>query len=86
MPLMPKVTILPKSRLLTWWTPLLTLFKSALMKSERVEIRGFGNFAVRSRNARKARNPRTGEIFEVPSKKVPHFKPIKELKEMVEKV
>jgi integration host factor subunit beta len=57
--------------------------KSALAKGERVEIRGFGNFQARKREGRKARNPRTGEIFEVPSKKVPHFKPGKELKEMV---
>jgi integration host factor subunit beta len=60
--------------------------KSALMKGERVEIRGFGNFTARTREARRARNPRTGEIFGVPPKKVPRFKPGKELKEMVEKV
>ena len=51
---------------------------------DKVEIRGFGNFKVRQRNARKARNPRTGEIVEVPAKRVPHFKPAKELKAMVE--
>ena len=65
---------------------ILDSIKSALMKGERVEIRDFGNFAVRSRNARKARNPRTGIMVDVPPKKVPRFKPGKELKEMVEKV
>jgi integration host factor subunit beta len=49
-----------------------------------VEIRGFGNFTVRQSEARKARNPKTGEMFEVPAKQVPHFKPGKELKAMVE--
>jgi integration host factor subunit beta len=60
--------------------------KSALMKGERVEIRGFGNFTARTREARRARNPRTGEMLSVPPKKLPRFKPGKELKEMVEKV
>jgi integration host factor subunit beta len=49
-----------------------------------VEIRGFGNFTVRQREARKARNPRTGEMVEVPAKRVSYFKAGKELKRMVE--
>jgi integration host factor subunit beta len=60
--------------------------KSALMKGERVDIRDFGNFTARTREARRARNPKTGEMLVVPPKKVPRFKPGKELKEMVEKV
>lgn len=63
-----------------------TLFESikeALAKGGKVEIRGFGNFKLRSRNARKARNPKTGEAVEVPPKKVPYFKVGKELREMV---
>jgi len=56
----------------------------ALAQGSKGEIRGFGNFTVRQRDARKARNPRTGEIVEVPAKRVPHFKSGKELKEMVE--
>ena len=54
-----------------------TLFdsiKDALAKGGKVEIRGFGNFKLRNRNARKARNPKTGEAVEVPPKKVPYFK------------
>jgi integration host factor subunit beta len=57
--------------------------KNALAKGEKVEIRGFGNFKLRSRRARKARNPKTGESVEVPPKKVPYFKVGKELREMV---
>ena len=57
--------------------------KETLSKGGKVEIRGFGNFRLRSRNARKARNPKTGEAVEVPPKKVPYFKVGKELREMV---
>lgn len=57
--------------------------KEALAKGGKVEIRGFGNFRLRSRKARKARNPKTGEAVDVPPKKVPYFKVGKELREMV---
>ena len=57
--------------------------KESLAKGGKVEIRGFGNFRLRSRNARKARNPKTGEAVDVPPKKVPYFKVGKELREMV---
>ena len=57
--------------------------KNALAKGEKVEIRGFGNFKHRSRKARKARNPKTGDSVEVPPKKVPYFKVGKELREMI---
>ncbi len=63
-----------------------TLFESikeALAKGGKVEIRGFGNFKLRARNSRKARNPKTGDAVEVPPKKVPYFKVGKELREMV---
>ncbi|UCH45297.1 MAG: integration host factor subunit beta [Nitrospiraceae bacterium] len=59
--------------------------KDALAKGGKGEIRGFGNFKLRSRNARKARNPKTGEGVDVPPKKVPYFKVGKELREMVNK-
>jgi integration host factor subunit beta len=59
---------------------------TALAQGSKVEIRGFGSFTVRQREARKARNPRTGEMVEVPAKRVPHFKPGKELRAMVEGV
>ena len=46
----------------------------------RVELRGFGAFSTRERNARKGRNPRTGETVEVAEKRVPYFKPGKEMR------
>ena len=63
---------------------ILDLIKDSLSKDERVEIRNFGNFSLRKRDARKARNPKTGEPSDVPAKSVPFFKPGKELKETVD--
>ncbi|MEW6713830.1 MAG: integration host factor subunit beta [Nitrospirota bacterium] len=59
--------------------------KEALAKGDKVEIRGFGNFKLRSRKARKARNPKTGEAVDVEPKHVPYFKVGKELREMINK-
>lgn len=50
-----------------------------LVDGGRVELRGFGVFSTRRREARKARNPRTGESIAVPGKRVPHFKASKEM-------
>lgn len=47
----------------------------------RVELRGFGAFSTRDRSPRQGRNPRTGASVEVPSKRVPYFKPGKEVRE-----
>jgi integration host factor subunit beta len=55
--------------------------KEALAKGEKIEIRGFGNFRLKQRKPRKARNPKTGEGVEVPSKRVLHFKVGKALKD-----
>ena len=60
------------------------LIKDSLSHGERVDIRNFGNFTLRKRDAKKARNPKTGEPSDVPAKSVPFFKPGKELKEMVD--
>jgi integration host factor subunit beta len=49
----------------------------------RVELRGFGAFSTRERPARKGRNPRTGEAVDVPAKRVPYFKPGKEMRRML---
>lgn len=51
-----------------------------LASGGRVELRGFGAFSTRSRDARTGRNPRTGETVSVPGKKVPYFKPGKEMR------
>ncbi|MDI6729283.1 MAG: HU family DNA-binding protein [Thermodesulfovibrionales bacterium] len=48
--------------------------KDALARGEKIEIRGFGNFRLKQRNAKIARNPRTGEKVQVPAKRVMHFK------------
>lgn len=54
---------------------------SALARGDRVELRGFGAFSVKSRDARMGRNPRTGASVPVPAKRVPFFKAGKELRE-----
>jgi integration host factor subunit beta len=56
----------------------------AMEKNDRVEIRGFGSFALNYRAPRKARNPRTGGQVSVKQKYIPHFKPGKELRERVD--
>ena len=53
----------------------------ALASGHRVELRGFGAFSTRGRDARKGRNPRTGEPVDVSAKSVPYFKPGKEMRE-----
>jgi integration host factor subunit beta len=53
----------------------------ALTRGDRVELRGFGAFSVKGRNARVGRNPRTGETVQVARKSVPYFKAGKELRE-----
>lgn len=55
----------------------------ALAKGDKVELRGFGSFRVRRRKPRRRRNPKTGSIVAVPSKRVPFFKVGKRLRELV---
>ena len=52
-----------------------------LAEGGRVELRGFGAFSTRERDPRKGRNPRTGETVDVPGKRVPYFKPGKEMRQ-----
>jgi len=56
---------------------------SALSRGDRVELRGFGAFSVKARNARVGRNPRTGESVNVSEKFIPYFKTGKQLREML---
>ena len=56
----------------------------SLAKGDRVEIRGFGSFKVKSYNSYQGRNPKTGEIIQVKEKKLPYFKVGKEMKERVD--
>jgi integration host factor subunit beta len=63
-----------------------TVFQSiidALHRGEKIELRGFGSFRLRQREPRKGRNPKTGDKVDVPPKKVPYFKPGKELKDLL---
>jgi integration host factor subunit beta len=63
-----------------------TLFEAvigALKSGDKIEIRGFGSFRTRQRNARTGRNPKTGDKVDVPAKRVPFFKPSKELRDSV---
>jgi integration host factor subunit beta len=63
-----------------------TIFDSvvrSLRAGDKIEIRGFGSFRTRQRKPRTGRNPKTGEKVDVPAKKIPFFKPSKELKDLV---
>jgi len=63
-----------------------TIFDSvivALQSGDKIEIRGFGSFRIRERNPRIGRNPKTGDRVDVPAKRVPYFKPSKELRDLV---
>jgi integration host factor subunit beta len=63
-----------------------TIFDSivkSLKAGDKIEIRGFGSFRTRQRRGRTGRNPKTGAKVEVPPKRIPYFKPSKELKDHV---
>jgi integration host factor subunit beta len=55
----------------------------SLKDGDKIEIRGFGSFRTRQRQSRVGRNPKTGARVEVPAKRIPYFKPSKELKDLV---
>ena len=57
--------------------------RTALQRGDRIEIRGFGSFVVRTRPGRSARNPRTGDEVQIAERRVPAFKVGKELRERV---
>lgn len=66
-----------------------TVFDSitqALAVGDRVEIRGFGSFSIRERDSRQARNPKSGEVIQIPAKKAPFFKTGKELRQRVDEI
>jgi integration host factor subunit beta len=62
----------------------LDAMSEALAKGDRIEIRGFGSFALNYRPPRVGRNPKSGDKVSVPQKWVPHFKAGKELRERVD--
>ena len=63
---------------------ILDALTAALVRNDRIEIRGFGSFALNYRPPRVGRNPKSGDKVQVPEKYVPHFKAGKELRERVD--
>jgi len=63
---------------------ILEAMNHALVRGQRIEIRGFGSFSVNHLPARMGRNPRSGERVTIPERRVPHFKPGKALREAVD--
>jgi integration host factor subunit beta len=62
---------------------IIDLMSNALSEGQRIEIRGFGSFSLHYRSPRVGRNPKTGDSVELEAKFVPHFKPGKELRDLV---
>ena len=63
---------------------ILSVIGDALADGDHVELRGFGSFTTKQRNSRVGRNPKTGDSVMVPAKVIPHFKPGKDLRELVD--
>ena len=74
---------LPKGQVQQMVDEVFELIAVGLTKGEKVDLRGFGTFSVRDSKARQGRNPQTGETIQIPARRVPGFKPGKELKERV---
>lgn len=79
-----KMTHLPEKQLAESVNRLLELMRKALIRGQRIEIRGFGSFSLHHRKPRNAHNPKTGEKVITEEKYSPHFKPGKELKERID--
>ena len=62
---------------------ILKALKQGLEKNQKIEVRGFGSFKVKTRDPREGRNPKTGQSVSIPAKRVPFFKAGKELRELV---
>ena len=62
---------------------ILDAMTESLSRGQRIEIRGFGSFAINRRPPRVGRNPRTGASVPIPERRVPHFKPGKALRESI---
>lgn len=79
-----RVAQLPKGRAEAVVQTVFDAMKDALVRGEGIEIRGFGTMTVRHYEAYEGRNPRTNEPVHVPPKRLPYFKPGKELRERVQ--
>ena len=78
-----RITELPRKESETIVETVFDSIIGSLQKGQKIEIRGFGSFRTRQRKPRVGRNPKTGDRVEVPAKKIPFFKPSKELKDLV---
>jgi integration host factor subunit beta len=78
-----RITELPRKESETIVETIFDSIIESLQGGDKIEIRGFGSFRTRQRRGRIGRNPKTGEKVEVPPKKIPFFKPSKELKDFV---
>jgi len=78
-----RITELPRKESETIVETIFDSIIDSLQKGQKIEIRGFGSFRTRERRGRVGRNPKTGAKVEVPAKKIPFFKPSKELKDFV---
>jgi len=78
-----RITELPRKESETIVETIFDSIIESLQKSQKIEIRGFGSFRTRERRGRIGRNPKTGAKVEVPAKRIPFFKPSKELKDFV---
>jgi DNA-binding protein HU-beta len=76
----------PKAQVQQMVDDVFDLIADGLTKGEKIDLRGFGTFSVRDSAARTGRNPQTGEAIQIPARKVPGFKPGKELKDKVNAV
>lgn len=75
---------IPKNRAEAIVNAVFESMKQALLTDDRIELRGFGSFSIRDYDARKGRNPRTGDEVHVAAKKSVHFKVGKELRDRVD--
>jgi integration host factor beta subunit len=73
----------PKAQAQTIVEDVFELIAEGLSKGEKIDLRGFGTFSVRESAARTGRNPQTGEAIQIPARRVPGFKPGKELRDRV---
>lgn len=73
----------PKAQVQQLVEDVFELIAEALAKGEKIDLRGFGTFSVRDSAARTGRNPQTGAAIQIPARRVPGFKPGKELKDRV---
>jgi integration host factor subunit beta len=78
-----RITELPRKESETIVETIFDSIIESIQNGDKIEIRGFGSFRTRQRRGRVGRNPKTGEKVEVPPKKIPFFKPSKELKDFV---